>query len=118
MNTPSKFATTIIASLLASLSGCASVEQPNINPQIISQINTTSEADLFDAQSPLLTTDAFTQTSLALASNQDIEAIDKLLYYFRAFSYYGPVDDLSDADISALAEALEELADSGLLNNQ
>ncbi|ABV85364.1 Microbial collagenase [Shewanella pealeana ATCC 700345] len=39
-------------------------------------------------------------------------------YYFRAFSYYGPVDDLTDADTVALALTLEELSDSGLLDNQ
>ncbi|MGS0683470.1 collagenase [Shewanella sp. 125m-7] len=118
MNTPSKFATTIIASLLASLSGCASVEQPSTNPQLVSQISSSSEADLFDEQSPLLTTEAFAQATQTLANTQDIETANKLLYYFRAFSYYGPVDDLTDADISALAEALEEFSDSGQLNNR
>ncbi|WP_299809764.1 collagenase [uncultured Shewanella sp.] len=118
MNTPSKFATTIIAGMLASLSGCASVEQQAINPQTIQQISAASETELFDAKSPLLTTETFLQASLALGTTQNVEAANQLLYYFRAFSYYGPVDELTDADTSALAVALEELSDSGLLNNQ
>ncbi|GIU46455.1 hypothetical protein TUM4438_22300 [Shewanella sairae] len=118
MNTSSKFAITIIAGMLASLSGCASVNQPATNPQLINQINTAAEADLFNAQSPLLTKEAFLHASLALGMTQDVETANQLLYYFRAFSYYGPVDELTDADIKALATALEELSDSGMLNSQ
>ncbi len=118
MNTSSKFAITIIAGMLASLSGCASVNQPATNPQLINQINTAAEADLFNAQSPLLTKEAFLDASLALGMTQDVETANQLLYYFRAFSYYGPVDEFTDTDIKALATALEELSDSGLLNSQ
>lgn len=118
MNTPSKFAMTIIAGLLTSLSGCASVERQVADPQLISQISSVSETDLFNAQSPLLTRDTFLQASAALEATQDIDTANQLLYYFRAFSYYGPVDDLTATDTSALSTALEELSDSGLLNKQ
>ncbi|MCG9731975.1 collagenase [Shewanella sp. Isolate13] len=118
MNTPSKLAMTIIAGLLTSLSGCTSVEQQAVNPYTISQITAASETDLFNAQSPLLTRDTFLQASAALSTTQNIDSANQLLYYFRAFSYYGPVDDLSAADISALAIALEDLSDSDLLDNQ
>ncbi|GIU20352.1 collagenase [Shewanella sp. MBTL60-007] len=118
MNTPSKLAMTIIAGLLTSLSGCTSVEQQAVNPQTISQIAAASETDLFNAQNPLLTRDTFLQASAALSTTQNIDSANQLLYYFRAFSYYGPVDELSAADISALAIALENLSDSGLLDNQ
>lgn len=118
MNTASKLAITIIVSLLGSISGCATVEQPVINPQVIKQITSASESQLFSPESSLLTINDFQQATAALASQQNIQTIDKLLYYFRAFSYYGPADELNDTDINALASALQKLTDSGRLRDQ
>ncbi|MDR8525831.1 collagenase [Shewanella fidelis] len=118
MTSPSKLSTTIIATLLVTLSGCSNHIQQPINQQLINQISSTSEADLFNAQNPLLTKDTFLQASITLGVTENTDTIDQLLYYFRAFSYYGPTDELTEKEITALATALEQLVDSGRLNNQ
>ncbi|MCL1051009.1 collagenase [Shewanella abyssi] len=118
MNTKTKIALTIIAALSGSISGCSTTNNAPLNPELIQQISTTSEDALFDAASPLLTVAHFQQASAALATSEDIISVDKLLYYFRAFSYYGPTDKLEEADYSGLSAALEQLANSNRLNNQ
>ncbi|MCL1140724.1 collagenase [Shewanella pneumatophori] len=118
MTSPSKLSTTIIATLLVTLSACSNTVPQTADPQIISQISSTSEADLFNAQNPLLTKDTFMQASIALAATENVDTVDQLLYYFRAFSYYGPTDELTDKEITALATALAQLANSGQLDSQ
>ena len=111
MTSPSKLSTAIIATLLVTLSGCSNNIQQPINQQLLSQISSTSEADLFNAQNPLLTKDNFLQASIALTATENTNTIDQLLYYFRAFSYYGPTEELTEKEITALATALEHLAE-------
>ncbi|QQX82396.1 collagenase [Shewanella sp. KX20019] len=118
MNTKTKIALTIIAALSGSISGCSTTNNAPLNPELIQQISATSEDALFDAASPLLTVAHFQQASAALATSEDMISIDKLLYYFRAFSYYGPTDKLEEADYKGLSAALEQLANSDRLDNQ
>ncbi|PKH63230.1 collagenase [Shewanella sp. Choline-02u-19] len=118
MNTKNKIALTIIAALSGSISGCSSTNNPPLQPELVQQISTTSESTLFDASSPLLTVAHFQQASAALATTTEFNSLDKLLYYFRAFSYYGPIEQLEATDYAGLSVALEQLASSGQLNNQ
>ncbi|MCL1059537.1 collagenase [Shewanella gelidimarina] len=118
MNTKNKIALTIIAALSGSISGCSSTNNPPLKPALVQQISTASESTLFDASSPLLTVAHFQQASAALATTTEFNSLDKLLYYFRAFSYYGPIDQLEAKDYAGLSVALEQLASSGQLNNQ
>lgn len=116
MNTKTKIALTIIVALSGSISGCSTTNPPAAAPEIIQQISANSESALFDETNPLFTVSHFQQASAALASTTDPKALDNLLYYFRAFSYYGPTDDLQQSDYVGLSNALKSLADSGLLN--
>ena len=116
MNSKTKIALTIIVALSGSISGCSSKSNTVPTPEIIQQISSSSESALFDETNPLMTISHFQQASVALASTTDTNTLDELLYYFRAFSYYGPIDDLELSDYASLSVALESLADSGVLN--
>lgn len=118
MNTKTKIALTIIVALSGSISGCSSTNNTLPTPEILQQISSSSESALFDETNPLMTVSHFQQASVTLASTTDTESLDKLLYYFRAFSYYGPTDELELSDYVSLSAALESLADSGVLDGK
>lgn len=83
------FRQSVIALALLSLSGCSSTAKISLDNTQINKIMEAQEQSLFKADSPLLTKDIFIQVSLALASVNDEQQADKLLYYLRAFSYFG-----------------------------
>ncbi|MDB2387267.1 collagenase [Shewanella sp.] len=109
--------TTIALSLALSglMSACSNTPSA-VKPNLIQQITANSESTLFDASNPLLTPSYFKQASTALVNTTHSDTLDKLLYYFRAFSYYGPTDELTAADYTGLSNALAHLANSQALS--
>ncbi|ACA84343.1 collagenase [Shewanella woodyi] len=103
------FRQSVIALALLSLSGCSSTAKISLDNTQINKIMEAQEQSLFKADSPLLTKDIFIQVSLALASVNDEQQADKLLYYLRAFSYFGPKELLDSSSIEALTLGLSEL---------
>ncbi|WP_065187348.1 collagenase [Shewanella woodyi] len=103
------FRQSVIALALISLSGCSSTAKISLDNTQINKIMEAQEQSLFKADSPLLTKDIFIQVSLALASVNDEQQADKLLYYLRAFSYFGPKELLDSSSIEALTLGLSEL---------
>lgn len=99
----------LISPALVGLSGCSSAPNISLNQTQIDKVIQVNEPSLFDASSPLLTKETFDQVGLSLASIADEQQADKLLYYLRAFSYFGPIDTLDNDSISILTFGLSQL---------
>ncbi|MBW8186682.1 collagenase [Shewanella nanhaiensis] len=106
------FRQSVIALALISLSGCSSTAKISLDNTQINKIMEAQEQSLFKADSSLLTKDIFIQVSLALASVNDEQQADKLLYYLRAFSYFGPIELLDSSNIETLTLGLSELTNT------
>ncbi|RJY10538.1 collagenase [Parashewanella spongiae] len=72
--------------------------------------------DLFSAEQPLLKPDTFDQVLLALNTKSSIADINHLLYYLRAYSYFGPQKELTETQRRQLASQLVLLAQDTNIN--
>lgn len=94
---------------LLGLSACSSAPQITIDEMILAEIAQASTDKLFDASSPLLTKSTFEQAAVRLSSLDNLTEADHLLYFLRAFSYFGPVDELDENSFTILSNGLAEL---------
>lgn len=106
---------TLISPALMTLNGCSSHPDLIVDQALINQINQANTDSFFDAGNPQLNKNTFEQVALALATTSDRQQADNLLYYLRAFSYFGPVDELDETSIEALTFGLKQVANSELL---
>ncbi|WP_394148614.1 collagenase [Shewanella atlantica] len=102
---------------LLALNGCSSRPDFIVDQTLVTQVVQTTQDSLFDAANPLLNKNTFEQISLALATVKEAQRADHLLYYLRAFSYFGPVDELDETSIASLTFGLNQLAKSELLHH-
>ena len=103
------FRRSIIALTFIGLAGCSSTPDLSLDQTQIDIVTQATESSLFDASSPLLTKAMLEQVGLSLASVENVQQADKLLYYLRAFSYFGPVDTLDSDSINTLTFGLSQL---------
>ncbi|MCG9740038.1 collagenase [Shewanella insulae] len=102
------------------LAGCSVTTPGQIAPRqvdsgFINGLSTLPSQRLFSHDNPLLDTASLAKAVRAIAQSQDEASLDALLYYLRAFSYFGPMDKLTDAEYAALTDALNRLGDSPLI---
>ncbi|MXR70241.1 collagenase [Shewanella sp. JBTF-M18] len=102
------------------LVGCSVTAPGQIAPRqadssFINDLSTLPSQRLFSHDNPLLDTASLAKAVRAIAQSQDEASLDALLYYLRAFSYFGPMDKLTDAEYAALTGALNRLGDSPLI---
>ncbi|MCG9714005.1 collagenase [Shewanella insulae] len=102
------------------LVGCSVTAPGQIAPRqvdsgFINGLSTLPSQRLFSHDNPLLDTASLAKAVRAIAQSQDEASLDALLYYLRAFSYFGPMDKLTDAEYTALTDALNRLGDSPLI---
>lgn len=113
----SLIAITLISPALMTLNGCSSSPNLIVDQTLVSQINQANKDSFFDASNPQLNKNAFEQISLALATTSVQQQADNLLYYLRAFSYFGPIDELDDTSYESLTFGLKQLANNELLSH-
>lgn len=99
----------LISPTLVGLSGCSSAPNISLDQTQINTVIQTAEPSLFDASNELLTKEIFEQVGLSLASIDNEQQADKLLYYLRAFSYFGPIETLDSSSINTLTFGLSLL---------
>ncbi|ASJ98420.1 collagenase [Shewanella marisflavi] len=96
------------------LLGCSTTpQQPS--PAFTDELRALPQQQLFSHDNPLLDKANFERSVQAINQRQDEESLDALLYYLRAFSYFGPTDTLTDTDYAALTSALSQLGRSKLI---
>ncbi|MDP5147447.1 collagenase [Shewanella sp. ULN5] len=109
MLTRSFIALSFLYSSLVLLSGCSTVKPIDTNPAIAQQLQTTS-VDQFFTHDYQHTRDSFNQ-AVKLIQNENIpEQLDRQLYFLRAFSYFGPLDTVTQDDKQRLTNALIKLS--------
>ncbi|MGI2261299.1 collagenase [Shewanella sp. GXUN23E] len=103
-----KLNTLLLAIAISGLVGCSQLslpERPTPKADALLQYDAqqyftdTTEYDLLTAR----------DTIFKLGQTQSPDELDKLLYYLRAFSYYGDIKALNDADLDRLASNLDRL---------
>ena len=95
---------------LVGLSACSTSPQIITDTGLLQKITQASDENLFDASSPLLTQSSFEQVAARLNTTTSLSEANSLLYYLRAFSYFGPVDELDDNSFALLTSGLSNLA--------
>lgn len=95
---------------LVGLTACSTSAQIITDTRLLQKITQASDESLFDASSPLLTQGAFEQAAARLYTTASLSEANSLLYYLRAFSYFGPVDELDDYSFALLTSGLSNLA--------
>ncbi len=110
----SLIAITLISPTLMTLNGCSSSPNLIVDQTLVSQINLSNKDSFFDASNPQLNKHTFEQIGLALATTSDLQQANHLLYYLRAFSYFGPIDELDDTSYESLTFGLKQLANNKL----
>lgn len=98
----------LLAMMLAGTAGCSQLSLPERPTPKADTLLQTDAQNYFeqDTEFDLLTA---RDTIHKLGQTQDPESLDKLLYYLRAFSYYGDIKALSQADLERLADNLADL---------
>ncbi len=111
-----KSALALVISLptLLTLSACSTTSPIIINESVLQEVSQVSTAQLFDANSPLLTKSTFEQVAARLYTSKSLNEIDNLLSYLRAYSYFGPVDELDETSFTLLTVGLTELTSSDI----
>ena len=105
--------------VLVSLTACQSTPQKNVSQSEIAPILQQSPAALFDAKQPLLNANEFDKTVSYLSSSSDLKQVNQLLYFLRAYSYFGPTKALTKTQKQQLADALRSLSrQEALANNR
>lgn len=104
------------------LVGCSVTAPGQITPTprqidsiFINELSALPSQQLFSHDNPLLDTASLTKALQAIMQAQDEASLDALLYYLRAFSYFGPMDKLTDTEYTALTDALSRLGNSQLI---
>ncbi|RYV04258.1 collagenase [Shewanella sp. OPT22] len=101
--------------LLLSLTACQSITQAPTTKQDISPVLQLTSQQLFDAKQPLLNANNFSQVVRYLSNADDITSVNQALYYLRAYSYFGPVKEISETQKQQLSDALASLANNKLM---
>ncbi|MBE8168119.1 MAG: collagenase, partial [Shewanella sp.] len=82
----------------------------NIDHIAIQSVIQLEPQDLFSADQPLLSSEIFDHVVLSLNTQSSLEDINSLLYYLRAYSYFGPQKELTATQRLQLASQLAVLA--------
>ncbi|MCL1039781.1 collagenase [Shewanella submarina] len=98
----------LLAMTLAGVTGCSHLSLPERPTPKADTLLQQDAQEYFDdgVQFDLLTA---RDTIYKLSQTRDPQSLDKLLYYLRAFSYYGDIKGLSEADLERLAKSLSDL---------
>ena len=95
---------------LLSLTACQSTTQPSVSQSDIAPILDLSTASMFDAKQPKLNANEFDKVVSYLSATSDLEQANQLLYFIRAYSYFGPAKALSNEQKQRLTDALTSLS--------
>ncbi|QYJ97578.1 collagenase [Shewanella alkalitolerans] len=104
------------------LVGCSVTAPGQITPTprqidsiFINELSALPSQQLFSHDHPFLDTASLDKALQAIMQSQDEASLDALLYYLRAFSYFGPMDKLTDTEYTTLTDALSRLGNSQLI---
>ncbi len=96
---------------LLSLTACTSTPEHTVSQTDIAPILKLSTESMFDAGQPMLNSGEFDKVVSYLPATSNIRQANQLLYFLRAYSYFGPAKELAAEQKQRLADALTSLSE-------
>ncbi len=104
--------------LLLSLTACQSTSSFKVTQTDIDPLLQIQPDELFSANQSLLNSEEFDKVVQFLPLTSNVDTANKLLYFLRAYSYFGPVKELTNAQKKRLTYALRALSNQkGIAEN-